>query len=310
MQYANNLSVPISPYFPPPKMKTRDLFITLVVLVGLSAHPLRANQSAGNESSDSLKWSDVYDRSFHPLTLTEAEKAKFRAIILKRRDESKYDFEVQSLEKHLIRLGDTDLAKTYISKRLDADLIHVGNCLIDSGNPDVLLALGPVLFRDEPYRVAPGDVPISNASHFVALGIIPMLLSNSRAFNADVTNWIRKFNDDERNPIFYKDPDASREMIRDWWKENEARFRARDFKNVTPGRLGPPPPVVEAGIPITPPKLRPTPTPPPPATLPPHPRLEAQEPQTSGNLWLWFTGITALLAAVALILKRKTDKPH
>lgn len=291
-------------------MKTRNLLMALVVLAGLSAHPLRANQSAGNESSDSLKWSDVYDRSFHPLTLTEAEKAKFRAIILKRLAESTDDSEVQSLEEHLIRLGDTELAKTYISKRLDADLIHVGNCLINSGNPDVLLALGPVLFRDEPYRVAPGDVPISNPSHMVAIGIIPQLLSNSRAFNADVTNWIRKFTDHKINPIFSQNPDAAREIIREWWKENEARFRARDFKNVTPGRLGPPPPVVEADIPITPPMLRPTPTPPPPATLPPHPRLESQEPQTSGNLWPWLAGIAALLAAVALILKRKTSKPQ
>lgn len=282
--------------------------MTLVVLVGLSAHPLRANQNAGNESSDSLKWSDVYDRSFHPLTLTETEKAKFRSIILKRLAESTDDSEVQSLENHLIRLGDTELAKTYISKRLDADLIHVGNCLIDSGNPDVLLALGPILFRDEPYRVAAGDVPLINPSHMVAIGIIPQLLSNSRAFNADVTNWIRKFTDHKINPIFSQNPDAAREIIREWWKENEARFRARDFKNVTPGRLGPPPPVVEADIPITPPKLRPatpTPTPPPPATLPPHSGVEAQELQTSGNLWLWLAGVTAVLAAFFLHAKRR-----
>jgi hypothetical protein len=89
-------------------------------------------------------------------------------------------------------------------------------------SPKTIPLIGEALFREEKYELR-GDVGFSPTQSTVA-EVMVHTLSNSTEFNQDVINWARGIN--------HK---YTMKMIRDWYRENEARLKAWDFKAVQPG---------------------------------------------------------------------------
>ena len=135
-------------------------------------------------------------------------------------------------------------------------------------------------------------------------------------FPAETRAWARVLVEHHSLP-----ENEKRELGRVWWRENEKAILAGNYAAVRPG-ISP-----AQGIPsskqgslsdpndakrVWPPGSQQTQDrPSPKADVSPRPAKAPETPtQTSGNLWLWLAGIATLLAAVALILKRKTNKPH
>lgn len=101
--------------------------------------------------------------------------------------------------------------------------------LIDSGRPEIMIELAPLMFLDEEDAVKKFNervsvtrlIPKSISSTGAMLGI----MQKSPAFSAETRAWAMKHPFDER----------SRAAVRRWWKENEEYFKAGDYKAVKPG---------------------------------------------------------------------------
>ena len=100
------------------------------------------------------------------------------------------------------------------------------------------------------------------------------------------------------------------ELMREWWRENRAAFRTGEYSKVKPGPILPewkadapaektnfPDPLLLLAKPNT-------------HETKQVPQIVATPAEDKPRVWPWFAGIAALLASVALILKRKTSKPH
>jgi hypothetical protein len=104
-------------------------------------------------------------------------------------------------------------------------------------------------------------------------------------------------------------PERFRNLMRHWWDTNKAAFARGDYQSVVPVAEPPPvPPPPATPLPATPAPSTPTPpaTPaasplPPPAATPA--LISGTERKTP--VWPWFAGLGALLALLAVILKRR-----
>ncbi|MDQ3566433.1 MAG: hypothetical protein M3436_20950 [Pseudomonadota bacterium] len=101
-----------------------------------------------------------------------------------------------------------------------------------SGDPELVPLLAPYLFREEPaWDTAHGDVSAPRLS-ISACDTIAKIVGNSPAFTGEVGDWARRVQQPFGTPEY-------REILREWWRANEAAFKAKDFKAVRLGRLGP-----------------------------------------------------------------------
>ena len=243
----------------------------------------------------------IYDETFkkgaayqHVRALSQTQRElllefRFHAIEDKRsRGESDLQIANSGAALDLALLGD-DWAREQVVKAFWYEPGAKANGLLALKDPKVIAMLGEGLFmEEEQYWI--GDVGFIPAQVNLAEVTIDTL-GNSPEFNADVINWARRV---ERR--------YTMKMIRDWYRANEAKLKAGDFKAVQPGAE---PPDSKASAPAggAPPSL--------PADAKPAPAPvsfpgSVQPPASSGNASAW---IAALLLAVCgglvWLLKRK-----
>jgi hypothetical protein len=89
-------------------------------------------------------------------------------------------------------------------------------------SPKVIPLIGEALFKAERLERS-ADLLLAPTQETVA-EVVVYTLSNSSAFDEEVISWARRV--DHRYTM---------KMIRDWYRENEAKLKAGDFKAVRPG---------------------------------------------------------------------------
>lgn len=97
-------------------------------------------------------------------------------------------------------------------------------------DPKTIAFVGEKLFADEPLQYYEGDVGLIGAQE-VARRDILHLLRSTNVFDPEVRFWARRM--DERNVI---DPPGT-EIMRTWFRDNQAALKAADFKAVKPGTV-------------------------------------------------------------------------
>ena len=137
----------------------------------------------------------------------------------------------RSIKEWLIICGDEPTIAEGVAAYLSSPVRQDPLSVFYSGNPRVLEMVAPELFREEKYEVRGGDAPFGPLSYDAA-GKILELLGRSPYFNGEVISWAQRNRD--RYDI------VQREMMRDWWKENEKFFKAKDYKAAVPGWEIPP----------------------------------------------------------------------
>ena len=160
----------------------------------------------------------------------ELLKAYYRSLIedMKRRgEEDDVHIASSSTVLNLALLGD-DWAREQVvqsfwnNSRAKATQLHYLN------DPKVIAMIGEGLFmEEEEYRL--GDVGFMPTQDNIAEVFIDTL-GNSPDFNPDVINWARRVN-------HWSAEIGSRELkfTRDWYRANETKLKAGDFKAVQPG---------------------------------------------------------------------------
>ena len=98
---------------------------------------------------------------------------------------------------------------------------------MDWANLGLLKRLAPDLFRLEPLFFDGGDVARPPLSYATAT-LLVQVLQNSAEFNEEVLNWARRLN--------AYDLEKAREILQEWWRENEQLFKDKNYKAVKPGR--------------------------------------------------------------------------
>lgn len=142
----------------------------------------------------------------------------------------------------LWRLGDDYGLEKYTERfkqRFPSSLSEaLGAALAVSANPRVIEILAPELFRDEP-AFSPtrrsSDVLLNEGSlSGECARIIWVILSESPEFSGEVTNWARRV--DDLRQTNWGPLKELREVLLEWWPENEQFFKERNYKAVQPGR--------------------------------------------------------------------------
>jgi hypothetical protein len=152
----------------------------------------------------------------------------------------------------------------------------------------------------ESMEFAVGAPPRSIFSGVVTTRII----EKAPEFSAEMKAWAT-----QAYVVRQKSPERFRNLMRHWWDTNKAAFERGDYAAVVP--VAEPPPATPK--PATPPPATPLPnTPTPPATpaaspLPPPAATPALISGTEWKtpVWPWFAGLGALLALLAVMLKRR-----
>lgn len=136
--------------------------------------------------------------------------------------------------KELLKWGDADALAEAVKVVLEADLDdpRFGKAytdLMDAARPEAIPLLAPRIFVDEPnIGVSFGDAGgYSAKSYGFASGFL-RTMERSPAFSDEV-RWWAKYH-------FGADSEGLLQVMRGWWKENEAAFQAGDYKAVRPGR--------------------------------------------------------------------------
>lgn len=222
----------------------------------------------------------------------------------------------------LLRLGDERAMEEALKALSDAAQKHGmllsdgSEDLVNSAQPLFIPSLAEYLFRDDgnaARREWEGDlvydwIPVSAACALYAVHI----MENSPGFTPAVTEWAKKtrhamklWNDDL---VSYRKRDLAgfRQLMREWWRENEQFFRARNYQAVQPGRLlvqepaSAPEPTAFTGLP-------------PPGAAQPHsaapntsvPIASATESVTPSGALLWAGAAIAVGLLVGLLFFRK-----
>jgi hypothetical protein len=134
------------------------------------------------------------------------------------------------IRDYLFLLGDEEeieMAFEDYKDRLNGT--RVSQLLAVSGDAKWIERMIEPVFVDEPLEtIVAGDTGYEPFSLRNARDILK-LAGNSPDFNSDVINWAR------RAPRLILDLSEIRDMVREWWTENEEAFRRKEFKAVKPG---------------------------------------------------------------------------
>lgn len=163
----------------------------------------------------------------------------------------------------LVFLGDEETIRSVVKS--EGDIRSWARDLIESGSPVAIEVLIPFLFKEEPLENRfVSDVEIVSISHHIADALIPEVILRSQEFDPKVTEWANllrnSFKPGDRNGQL----GWTREVMRQWWRENEQYFRARNYKAVRPGLR--PPWAVAVPVPPSQPEQPAIPAPAPPAS--------------------------------------------
>lgn len=127
-------------------------------------------------------------------------------------------------------LGDSNAREKVVAEFLNASQWGRGGSELKAlRDPKVIPMIGEALFKEEKFEQEEGsDVGFAPIQETVR-GATVHILGNSPEFNERVINWARRMRDDSSmNP-------EETAIMRDWYRANEAKLKAGDFKAVQPG---------------------------------------------------------------------------
>lgn len=161
-------------------------------------------------------------------------------------------------------------------------------------DPKLIALVGDMIFLEDQITEEMREEGLAGRQSWTASAILETL-ADSPAFTADVINWARRLEEAHSH--------GSLQIMREWWKANEAVLKANDFKAVQPGRS---PVEVETAQPVSvPPSVNVEPVPSVPAT----PTAEATHEIAPTNSEWTFAAIAAgclvLLGGSLVFWKRR-----
>ena len=192
-------------------------------------------------------------------------------------------------------LGDSKAREMVVADFLDTKKMSSGYSALQAlKDPKVIPMIGEELFKDEKLKQH-GDVGIMPIQDIVR-NVMLHALGNSAEFNEAVINWARRMDEDN-----WSDANGIA-IMRDWYRANEAKLKAWDFKAVEPG-AEPPDRKVSAPAGGAPSSL---PSDSKPATAPVSFPGNVQSPESSRNVYAWIAALLlTICGSLAWLLKRK-----
>lgn len=191
-------------------------------------------------------------------------------------------------------LGDEATVKKYAEAYLKDSNFSGAGLFPTCQNPHVIELIAPAIFREEGW-VTKGPY---TAQSFSASKLILEMLGQTPGFDSDVINWARRVRTQIRTLYDVRD------VMRDWWRENEKFFKERNYQAVRPGRDIKPVAEAElaAEVPTAPAT---TPEPVSPKSMPVASTPGESPTPSSGFLWTCAAGAIALLVSLVVFWKRR-----
>jgi hypothetical protein len=215
--------------------------------------------------------------------------AFLRREIESRRRQGDPAFTLEPIILNMAILGDdwaiTEAASSFLAKgtRKDPSEMLLLKC------PKAIPLMGEALFKDEQFELI-GDVGYMPTQTTVA-NVILHTLSNSESFNEDVIDWARTVKD--RYTI---------EMMRGWYRDNETKLKAWDFKAVQPGSE-PPKGKHTSSVEIQP-TTPPITAPPPDSATKVSATLATTDSSGVGIYWILVPGLAVFVGSIWLLARK------
>jgi hypothetical protein len=129
----------------------------------------------------------------------------------------------------LVRLGDEEMVARYVAAVNGGDNQR-GKELVMNGSPELIPQIIPALMANEKFGWYGSDVKGLPKSFYIP-GFILGILKGSPAFRREVIEWA-----DALQPETDQQVIEQREIVREWWRENERFFKEHNYQAVKPGR--------------------------------------------------------------------------
>lgn len=203
-----------------------------------------------------------------------------------------------AFELQLIQLGDEEAMKRCVGGDDSAAGAAGYGYIAISRQPRLIEHLAPTMFRDEPSTLPQNSDVNTYPPSVSAAGVVAKLLSTSHEIPEPVQRWAAEAWEGSRVvPNLHR---RLREVMRQWWKENETAMRARNWKAVKPGTPMIPPSKSNVTTPEKQTSLPETPleTTPPPRVGETNP-LAMANPASQSSDWSRY-GIAGLLAVLVV----------
>ncbi len=98
-------------------------------------------------------------------------------------------------------------------------------------NAKLISMVGDLLFKEEVFEWAGGDLGLMPTQSSAAVGILETL-KHAPLFQPDIQQWGHALSKESTNPRA-----GVLKILREWYRENEERLKAGDFEGVRPGRM-------------------------------------------------------------------------
>lgn len=208
--------------------------IVFLAFTGLTARALEREEvaEAGKLFNQTFREGSVHQ---HVRDLSHAQRELLSAYLRSKiEDEKRHGIEdaeiAQSGNMHELALLDDDWAREQLVKAFWNNSRLNYHLLLSLREPKVIPIIGEGLFMEElPYRYR-GEM-LGPTQDYIAM-IALDTLANSPDFSADVINWARGV---ERNWARRVVQPYNMKIMRDWYRANEDKLKAGDFKAVQPG---------------------------------------------------------------------------
>ena len=218
----------------------------------------------------------------------------------------------------LVRLGDADATMQVVEASLPSmvknDWLALQSHVVNYAHPTVIPSIAKIFFlndgdtmtyqggSDNVFYIGPRSVEMCR----LALSVI----LRKDAFSHETRVWAKN----NLELVDHNPPRRTREMMQQWWRDNEAHFQARDYQAVRPGQiLSYPRGVLVEDIPLSSPPLQTTATPALPISTPqpvaalPIPTFVESSASFVKACWV-VVGIVALTGIALLVWKRRARK--
>ena len=127
---------------------------------------------------------------------------------------------------YLFNLDDEETIKRYADAYLKDRRFSGAGLFPTCQNPRVIELIAPALFIEDGWVTRGPEL----AQSFASSVLILRMLGTTPGFDSEVINWARRL------PPQIKTYTDVREVMRDWWRENERFFKERNYQAVQPGR--------------------------------------------------------------------------
>jgi len=166
---------------------------------------------------------------FDCINRTEEEKAFLLDYLKKQHAKPGYDYE-EFAQLEFLQLGDEPTIKRLVDKLHEWPQAWASqelSLLERSGQASVIEAISDVLFREQPFEQLGTDAIGFPASFEVATAMLK-IVSDSPQFAPEVRHWANGVK------ALYGCQKENREIMRKWYRQNEAHFKSHDYRAVQP----------------------------------------------------------------------------